>query len=925
MYFGLSPEAFFETVSGLTQDTEYAVCLVAEDKEGKTASPAVTFTTAIPPETPAGLRAEGVTTTTATLTGVLNPGAVGDKGTYEFLYRASASECEVYNPIYHRVEVVNATPAEGSLGGAGEAAKAAVAGLLPNTTYTFCLRAYNEVGEESTLSAPVTFETLAAPLKIEAESSSGLAATEARLEATINPGNSETAYHFEYGPAAGSYDVSLPIPAGSIHAGLSGIPVSVAATGLRPATTYHWRVVASNALPGEVDGPDQEFTTPAAQPTGSPQNCPNEQRRAEQRYALSLPDCRAYEMVSPLETNGQDATDSFVSSEPRASVSGEAITYGSKGSFADPTGAALESQFLSRRGALGWSTQNITPPQEPLITEGLEPSYGSNEFFSPELTEGIAITDARLTSEAPSHVESGEFFGYLADFANGSYQYMSREVPTDLDIGVSADFSHVVIGESEFVDGKLVPVMVSNKDEDIGGGLGSPGGIQTFDRWHAVSAEVYFESGPVLYVRENAEMKQSELNAKGECTEPERACTVVIASGSPRYWGASADGAKAFYTEGGDLYQYEVSSGRTTTLTKGGKVLGVAQISEDGSYVYFVAEGALAAGASEQQCRAETEAERTGVEPKQDNLGCNLYVSHGGGAPTLIATLAANDISDWKIGPAANSAVVTPDGTRLAFLSERSLTGYDNDQAEPGECERRLGIFENGEEYYEADRCREVYLYDAETSSLVCASCNPSGARPAGPSSLDPTLNIHYLARNLAEDGTLFFDSSDALVPHASDGRENVYEYEHGHVYPISDVAGGYESFFIDASVSGNDVFIGTADQLLAQDTSNNVVVYDARVGGGFPVTVSPPSCDNGDSCKPPPAPQPGVFGAPASATFSGAGNPPPPPAVLKTVTKKVVACPKGKKRSKHGKCVKRQKSKKTKAKRAGDNGRTGR
>ena len=71
-----------------------------------------------------------------------------------------------------------------------------------------------------------------------------------------------------------------------------------------------------------------------------------------------------------------------------------------------------------------------------------------------------------------------------------------------------------------------------------------------------------------------------------------------------------------------------------------------------------------------------------------------------------------------------------------------------------------------------------------------------------------------------------------------------------------------------------------------------------------------PPVCVNADSCKPPVSPQPGVFGVPASATFSGPGNAtpavaPPPPA--KTVTKKTVKCRKGfvKKLKKKDQCVK--------------------
>ena len=289
-------------------------------------------------------------------------------------------------------------------------------------------------------------------------------------------------------------------------------------------------------------------------------------------------------------------------------------------------------------------------------------------------------------------------------------------------------------------------------------------------------------------------------------------------------------------------------------------------MSEDGSYVYYIAEGALAAGA-------------TAGQP-------NLYVSHDAGAPVFIATLAEDDREDWDRGsPGANAADASPDGSRLVFLSERSLTGYDNEQAAVGECEGSTDSHEDETEG-ETGHCREAFLYDAETGTLVCASCNPSGARPLGPSKLTKPggPELEYQAHNLAEDGALFFDSSDALVPHTSDGRENVYEYENGHVYAISDVAGGYKSFFMDASPNGENVFIASADQMLSEDTSNNVAVWDARVDGGFPVKAPPPPCNNGDECKPPPTPQPTSFGPTPSATFSGPGN------VVPSVTATVVA-----------------------------------
>jgi hypothetical protein len=944
--------ASVSTGAVLHPEKTYYYRVIAENAQSKTEGKPVAgkverFTTS--PETPETLKAEPVAGTSATLHGVLNPHTTvpgAEAGSYTFLYRPSASECQG--------EGEQATPTTKASGNEGEAVSAAITGLLPATAYTVCLVAHNTV-EEAAVGSPVTFTTPVIAPAIESESASNVDATEARLEATIDPDGAETAYHFEYGPSAGSYDVSLPVQ--EIRAGVTAVNVNTVATALKPGTTYHYRVLAYNSKSpaGGTPGDDEIFTTAAAQGTGSPSPCANEQQRAEQPYGLELPDCRAYEMVSPLDTEGQDATDSFVVPGPRAAVSGDAVTYASAGNFADPTGSAFEDQFVSRRGPGGWSTQEITPLHDPEATDQYTSYEG--DAFTPELSAGIADTTASLTTEPTT----GEYKLYLDDFANSSYRYVGDaggyEGGLQSPIGTSLDLTHVVFepvvsGQVlEWVNGEVVPVNVNNNGESMEARVGDgtrENEHRARDAWHAVSADgsrVYFTSpgyevgygasgSPgALYLRENAEQPQS-LVVGGECTVPSDACTVDVSASerllaspagpsTPRFWGASADGSKVFFSSdeeltedaytgpagnAANLYEYDLEKPegerlKDLTVDKtdadGAAVEGVVQISEEGSYVYFVAEGDLAGSA-------------VAGEP-------NLYVSHDGGASKFITTLAAGDHRVWDAvgkfagGPEDNQAVVTPDGTRLAFMSEKSLTGYDNEQAEPGECE---GAQESGE-------CEEVYLYDAETGGLACASCNPSGLRPAGPSNL--TIFPHFPVgehrpRNLVESGALFFDSSDALVAHASDGRQNVYEYEDGRVYPISDVAGGFESFFMDASANGEDVFFGSADQLLPQDTSNNVVVYDARVGGGFPVTVAPPSCDNGDSCKPPPAPQLGVFGAPGSATFSGPGNIAPVAATKPAVKAKAksVKCKKGYTKKKD-KCVKKPKKKVKKAKKSSE------
>ncbi len=324
--------------------------------------------------------------------------------------------------------------------------------------------------------------------------------------------------------------------------------------------------------------------------------------------------------------------------------------------------------------------------------------------------------------------------------------------------------------------------------------------------------------------------------------------------------------------------------------------------SEDGSYLYFVANGTMGLTDKRGECQAES-----------GSKSCNLYVYHDGRV-TFIAALSNEDETDYGLSNLVLhhlgnlTARVSPSGVYLTFMSSRSLTGYDNHDATSGMPDQ------------------EVYVYDAEGKRLSCASCNPTDARPTGVDVAEASplagfarsrggayspeswvaanlvsgdeLNSFgeslYQPRVLSNSGRVFFNSTDALVPGDINGAEDVYEWEPlgehcaedspgfrdtsgGCVGLISSGTAASGAGFLDASASGDDVFFATGTQLVKKDVDGALDVYDAHVcGAGWSCTGEPvetPVCTSPEACRTAISPPVGILGAPASATFKGAGN----------------------------------------------------
>lgn len=669
-----------------------------------------------------------------------------------------------------------------------------------------------------------------------------VSSTDATLKAEINPHFWPGAtFYVEYGLGKCSEGgcASAPAPPGALltNASFDGAVTTpgVFLQGLEPNTTYHYRFVATSEGGGPSIGNESTFETVSPPTVGS--SCPNQAFRTS--FSAALPDCRAYEMVSPVDKNGGDVGSGFVVRSygmlSETSSDGDRMTYSSLRSFADPNSAPLVNQFFATREAGGWSTESISPPRETPSLSGIS-SNGRYKSFSEDLCSAWLVQDAEtpLAPGAPAEYPNLYRRDNCAD--RGSYELLTSVVPTGVSktgnaggsdygpnpLGVSADASHTVFRADakltrnacptpeifqvyESSPGgklRLVSVLPNGKatcTQSTAGTLptGFLEGFRESSVSHAVSADgsrVFWtdtenskpnssKGAPVgtgpLYVRVNAAQAQSKIVA-GECSEPVRACTQSLSMAKSTYfWGADPDGHKALYSVGGEssseLFEYDVDTGASHLIAKG--VVGAPSPSEDLSRVYFVSTEVLNAGVA-------TGSVGTALPGEP-----HLYLEESG-TLTYIGTLGKEEVSEnsndlkpsspMSLEPYRRTTRVSPDGLILAFTSAQSLTGYDNRDLNSGKADTEAFVFHT--------------TPGAGPGTLACVSCNPSGARPLGRKAAisADSKNTEYWAaamipgwaeqqhptRLLSDDGSkLFFNSFDALVPRDNNGKEDVYEW----------------------------------------------------------------------------------------------------------------------------------------------------
>ena len=229
---------------------------------------------------------------------------------------------------------------------------ATITGLSPGTREHYRFVVSNSA-EANTYTPDHVFITTQTPT-VDGLASANLTATAADLNAQLNPNGLETTYRFEYGPTT-AYGQSAPVPDGSLSASNEDQAIGVHLTDLTPHVVYHYTLLATNA-DGTTIAPDHTFNF-------YPPSCPNENVR-QQTQANYLPDCRAYELVSPADAGGTQLypggpNTGYATNPSRLSFTGLWSTI--PGSGGDPINT-LGDLYVATRTDTGWVTRYVGLP-----------------------------------------------------------------------------------------------------------------------------------------------------------------------------------------------------------------------------------------------------------------------------------------------------------------------------------------------------------------------------------------------------------------------------------------------------------------------------------------------------------------------------------------------------------------------------------
>ena len=195
--------------------------------------------------------ATSITTTSATLTGSVNPNSLSTIVTFE--WGKTISYGDTINPTQ--------SPITGS---SSVSVSSGITGLSPGTLYHFRIKTKNALG--TVYGNDLTFTTLGAVPTATTQAATAITTSGATLNGSVNANDLSTSVTFEYG-TTDAYGSTASVTQSPIT-GHTSSTVSATLTGLNPGILYHFRVKAVNSL-GISNGNDLTFTTLGRVPTAT--------------------------------------------------------------------------------------------------------------------------------------------------------------------------------------------------------------------------------------------------------------------------------------------------------------------------------------------------------------------------------------------------------------------------------------------------------------------------------------------------------------------------------------------------------------------------------------------------------------------------------------------------------------------------------
>ncbi len=653
------------------------------------------------------------------------------------------------------------------------------------------------------------------------------------------------------------------------------------------------------------------------------QQCPNTAFRVGP--SAGLPDCRAYELVTPEHLGRTQDMTFFAFDRAIPSPEGEHLFLTSFAPL-EPDPSAYGTQAVFSRTATGWVMKSDVTPAT------ADQKYEIH-LTSPDLSHMVLESRTGLDNEekasAPSMFEIGPVGGPYAILVEVRYEgEVTVEGANGGTAGVPA-LSHVLFSST---DHELLP----------------PGLERTL-------AEETMDGKPDLYEWENGVLKLVNIEGGGENLRLISRCGAQVGDGidaasyGPDVVGAvSADGKKVFFTTTGSggncqgpgsLYMrrdggetVEIAAPQGVALAPSDRV--EARFNEatpDGSEVLFNTATPLLPGETGDENklflydtvtgRLTLVVSSAGLAPVQGTEGNQILLSEDGS--TVYYMLGAS-IYRYEVGGMTNfvatapsektagePSYTTPNGEFLTFVSAEAVEFIG---PHGREIESR-GVHGN-----------QLYRYDASNGSVICVSCGV-GVAPAEGEMIEPRSLASTRAESppfvqMSDDGQrVFFQTTAQLVTQDANSQEtnvfrvggtpgmDVYEWESEgaeeapgvfcraavgctHLISAGEDVGG--EFFLGASKDGRDVFFSSAAQLVSQATPEFSNIYDARVDGGFQAPLGSPECLSCQGVGSPPV----AFAGAASESFAGGGNP------AKPKPKPKPGCKRGYRRAKHGRCL---------------------